>query len=158
MAVIRLAQAAPVTSYPTSFMPIASLFRSAPRLWRSLSAVLLASVAAAFAQSPSAVDGFDPNVDGNVYGVALQPDGKLILAGQFSRVRPKGADTGVRNNLARLNLDGSLDASFNPNANGTVRTIVLQTNGQILIGGDFTSLQPNGAASATTRNRVARLN
>src|SRR5476649_787210 len=112
MAVIRLAQAAPVISYLTSLMPIASLFRSATRSWRSLFAVLLASAAAAFAQSPSAADGFDPNVDGNVYAVALQPDGKLILAGQFDYIAPNGTLGNTRNNIARLNVDGSNDDSF----------------------------------------------
>ena len=160
MAVIRLAQAAPVTSYPTSPMPIVSLFRSATRSWRSLSAVLLASAAAAFAQSPSAADGFDPNVNGNVYAVALQPDGKLILAGQFSTVSPNGSPGDIRNNLARLNVDGSLDA-WNPNVTGTVRAVVLQPDGKILIGGDFTTVQPNVATpspTSPTRNRLARFN
>ena len=158
MAVIRLAQAAPVISYPTSYMPIASLFRSAARPWRSLSAVLLASATAAFAQFPSAADGFDPNLDGNVYAVAQQPDGKLILAGQFSLVRPNGLGGTTRNNLARFNPDGTVDASFDPNTNGAVRAVMLQPDGKILVGGDFTTLQPNGAATATTRNRLARLN
>ncbi len=158
MAVIRLAPVAPVTSYPHSSMPIASLFRSAAPLWRSLFAVLLASAAAAFAQFPSAADGFDPNLDGNVYAAALQPDGKLILAGQFSLVRPNGSVGVTRNNLARLNADGTVDTTFDPNLNGAVRAIVLQPDGKILIGGDFTTLQPNGAAAAATRNHVARIN
>ena len=49
-------------------------------------------------------------------------------------------------------LDG-----FDPNANGTVRVVVVQPDGKILLGGDFTSLSPNGGA-AVTRNRIARLN
>ncbi len=120
--------------------------------------MLLASATAAFAQSPSAADGFDPNVDGNVYAVALQPDGKLILAGQFSLVRPNGSAGGVRNNMARLNADGTLDDTFNPNFNGPARALVLQPDGKILVGGDFTTAQPNGAAATTAANRLARLN
>src|SRR5437867_3171032 len=49
-------------------------------------------------------------------------------------------------------LDG-----FDPNANGTVRVVVVQPDGKILIGGDFTTLSPNGGG-AVTRNRIARLN
>ena len=49
---------------------------------------------------------------------------------------------------------GSLDATFNPGSgpNGTVTCMALETNGQIVIGGNFTSF--NGAS----QNHVARLN
>ena len=134
----------------------ASFFRSALRPL-FVSALFLSAVAA-FAQSPSAADGFDPNVDGNVYVLATQPDGKLLVAGQFTSLRPGVGASAIRNNLARLNPDGSVDATFDPNANGPIRALVLQPDGRIVIGGDFTALQPNGAATTTTRNRVARLN
>ena len=49
-------------------------------------------------------------------------------------------------------LDG-----FDPNANGTVRAIVVQADGKIIIGGNFTQVSPNGGA-AVTRNRIARFN
>ena len=134
----------------------ASFFRSALRPL-FVSALFLSAVAA-FAQSPSAADGFDPNVDGNVYVLATQADGKLLVAGQFTSLRPGVGASAIRNNLARLNPDGSVDATFDPNANGPIRALVLQPDGRIVIGGDFTALQPNGAATTTTRNRVARLN
>ena len=56
--------------------------------------------------------------------------------------------------MARLNRDGTLDIDFNPNANGYVRTIAVQADGKILVGGEF-----NGANSigGQTRNRIARL-
>src|SRR5476649_155100 len=158
MAVIRLAHGPPVFSYPNPFMPIVPSFWPAARPLRRFCAALLAASTAAFAQTPSAADGFDPNVDGNVYALATQPDGKTIIAGQFGAVRPNGTVGSVRNNLARLNPDGSLDFSFDPNANGPVRALVLQADGKILIGGDFTALQPNGAATATKRSCLARLN
>ena len=49
---------------------------------------LTAATATVFAQTntPSAADGFDPNVDGNVFAIATQPaDGKLIVVGQFAK-------------------------------------------------------------------------
>ena len=49
-------------------------------------------------------------------------------------------------------LDG-----FDPNANGIVRAVVVQSDGKILLGGDFTTLSPNGGAPVT-RNHIARLN
>lgn len=68
------------------------------------------------------------------YGFALQPDGKILLAGNFSSL---GGIT--RSNIGRLFPDGSLD-SFNPGANGVVRCVAIQTDGEILVGGNFTSL------------------
>src|SRR5262245_45690673 len=55
----------------------------------------------------SAGDG--PN--GPVYALAIQSDGKLIIGGGFTQV------SGVaRTRIARLNIDGSLDAGFDPGA------------------------------------------
>ncbi|MDH3521797.1 MAG: delta-60 repeat domain-containing protein, partial [Myxococcales bacterium] len=57
-----------------------------------------------------------------------------------------------RNRIARLNPDGSLDSSFNPNANGPVRALAIQTNGRIVVAGGFTTL------SGVARSYIARLN
>jgi uncharacterized delta-60 repeat protein len=90
-----------------------------------------------------------PGADGTVQAITVQADGKVLIAGSFTAVNGT-----ARNRVARLNTDGSLDASFNPGfgPNGAVLTITQQTDGNILIGGYFASV--NG----TTRNRVARLN
>ena len=83
----------------------------------------------------------------------MQPDGKILIGGIFTSV------LGVpRNNIARLNTDGTLDTPFDPNANNSVNTIAVQADGQILVGGAFTTLQPNGATSPTELNHIARLN
>ncbi|HEY1112749.1 MAG TPA: T9SS type A sorting domain-containing protein [Chitinophagaceae bacterium] len=91
--------------------------------------------------------GGGPN--GTVATMALLPDGKILIGGSFTEY-----DGASRNHLARLNSDGTLDASFNPGsgANYPVSTIVWQGDGKILIGGSFTFY--NGVA----RNRIARLN
>ena len=104
-------------------------------------------------------EGFGPNANGIVRTMALQPNGQIILGGVFSTIQPSGGGAPVtRNYTARLNADGSLDPVFNPNPNGVVYAIAYQPNGQIVIGGAFTTVQPSGAASATTRNHVARFN
>ena len=52
------------------------------------------------------------------YGLALQTDGKIVMAG-FSM----SSDITVQHILVvRLNVDGSLDSSFGPSANGIVTT------------------------------------
>jgi uncharacterized delta-60 repeat protein len=96
---------------------------------------------------------FNPNASSDVNALAVQADGKILLGGSFTSV---GGVT--RNRIARVNADGSLDTGFNPNASNLVNAIAVQSDGHIVIGGGFTTLQPNGAASPTTRNRAARLN
>ena len=63
------------------------------------------------------------------------------------------AGWGRRNNLVRLNADGSFDASFDVGGgpNGQVNGIAIQSNGQIVIGGEF--IHVNGVR----RSRIARL-
>lgn len=87
--------------------------------------------------------------NGSVFALALQADGKVIVGGDFATAA--GAN---RVKVARLNTDGSLDAGFNVGlgANATVYALGIQSTGQIILGGDFTTI--NGI----TRNRFARLN
>jgi uncharacterized delta-60 repeat protein len=81
---------------------------------------------------------FNPGTgtDFDVFIIALQPDGKILIGGDFSTFN------GVsRNGVARLNADGTLDASFNPGS-GTdvdVYAVVPLSDGKMLIGGDFTT-------------------
>jgi uncharacterized delta-60 repeat protein len=89
-------------------------------------------------------DGLD---DGFVLSLATQSDGKILVGGLFSSVNGFR-----RNNLARLNADGSMDETFNPGANERVIALAAQPDGKIVVGGRFTSI---GGAS---RNRLARLN
>src|ERR1051326_7479865 len=93
---------------------------------------------------------FNPpgGADDIVTSLAVDPSGRILAGGAFSSMN------GVsRRRIARLNNDGTLDSSFNPGlgANGTVWGLAFQTNGMVLINGEFTSV--NG----TNRNYVARL-
>jgi len=102
---------------------------------------------------------FDPSTNGQVLSIAVQPDGKVLIGGFFNSLSPNGSSTPVtRNYLARVNADGTLDTAFNPNPNSAVTTIVLQSDGKILIGGNFTSLTPDGATDPVERGLIARLN
>src|SRR5262249_45261444 len=92
----------------------------------------------------------------------LQADGKILVGGSFANIG------GVaRQNLARLNSDGTLDMNFAPAAPviGTASElatlpaamaspgpIALQVDGKILVGGSFTNVQAIG------RNALVRFN
>src|SRR5438445_8227992 len=90
---------------------------------------------AAAVRGQSALDGFDPNANGRVRVVVVQPDGKILIGGDFTTV------LGVaRSRIARLNPDGTLDTAFDPNASNNVYSIAVQADGKILAGGDFNSI------------------
>ncbi len=87
----------------------------------------------------------------------FQPDGKILVAGQFTLLGANGNWFG-RTNIGRLNADGTVDLSFNPPAPNTdagstvVSCLAEQTDGKVLIGGHFFSLD------GTPRYCIARLN
>jgi len=73
--------------------------------------------------------------DGDVYAVAIQTDGKIIIGGDFLNYNGQPATR-----LARLLPNGTLDTTFNAQANGSVRSLLVQKDGRILVGGFFTLL------------------
>src|SRR5690606_28979323 len=95
--------------------------------------------------------GFDPGIGANsaVLSIAVQADGKILIAGAFTNYNGT-----ARNYIARLNADGSLDTGFDPGtgADSTILPTAVKADGKVFIGGAFTSF--NG----TARNCIARLN
>ena len=78
--------------------------------------------------------------------LALQADGKILVGGSFTVLGGQ-----VRNRLARLNTDGTLDVGFNPGASGPVFSLAVQADGEVLVGGQFNTL------SGQARTNIARL-
>jgi uncharacterized delta-60 repeat protein len=78
---------------------------------------------------------FKTTAKGHVHCAAVQPDGKIIIGGVFTSIN----DTTL-SRIARLNSDGSIDSSFKVQLDAHnclgVRSIVLQTDGKILIAHD----------------------
>jgi len=85
--------------------------------------------------------GFNPGLNqyGYVYLLAVQPDGKILVGGGFDTLDGQPCD-----GIGRLNADGSLDTSFNPQAGPwsgyRADSLALQADGKILVGGDFIAL------------------
>jgi uncharacterized delta-60 repeat protein len=104
-----------------------------------------------FAAVPGAVDpGFSPGAGANdlVRAIAVQPDGRLLIGGAFTAYA-----TTPRNYIARLNTNGTLDATFNPGLgpDALVSSIALPGDGRVVIGGAFTNV------GGFPFNRLARL-
>ena len=98
---------------------------------------------------------FDPTfnqktgANGSIFSSVKQSDGSILIGGKFSSYNYK-----TINGIARLKKNGSLDPSFNTGTgvNGAVHAIALQSNGKIIIGGEFTSYNNEPC------NHIARLN
>ena len=72
--------------------------------------------------------------DGNVAAIAVQKDGAILIAGNFSNVNGQPYA-----HLARLNPDGTVDVTFaiGAGADKNVRAVAVQPDGKILVAGDF---------------------
>ncbi|HEY0427057.1 MAG TPA: FG-GAP-like repeat-containing protein, partial [Pyrinomonadaceae bacterium] len=81
----------------------------------------------------------DPQPSQWVYKVLVQPDGKILVGGQFT-----GLGNTPHQGIARLNPDGSLDTTFAGSTNGLVLTLALQPDGKVIVGGSFTALNGSG--------------
>jgi uncharacterized delta-60 repeat protein len=101
--------------------------------------------------------GFQRTTPGAVRAIEVQPNGKILIGGNFDKIngtsRPK---------LARLNADATLDASFQISLNGLGNSfaqlrdifyIVTQPDGKLLVSGSFTYV-----INGVTKNDFVRLN
>jgi uncharacterized delta-60 repeat protein len=90
-----------------------------------------------------------PGPNGSVRAMALQTDGKIVVAGDFTSVSGQ-----PRLRVARLLANGTLDTDFVTTAgpDGSVAGVAVQTDGKVLITGNFNNV------GAVGRKFYARLN
>lgn len=77
------------------------------------------------------------NLGADVNAILVQPDGKIVIGGDFNSYN--GVTVG---RICRLNADGSLDTEFNGGGTrfgtvGIVHALLPQTEGSFLVGGGF---------------------
>src|SRR5881394_3924530 len=92
-----------------------------------------------FARSASLVDGafnIGTGANGIVEQVLQQPDGKILICGNFTTFNGQ-----PKLYMARLNNDGSVDTSFTAGPGYWTRHMALQSDGKIVIGGYFTTIE-----------------
>ena len=136
-------------TYSSARTPGSSKVKKVPLLLFAIALLLAGGAAAVRAQC--ALDGFDPNANSVIFAVAVQPDGKVLIGGQFTTLSPNGGAAVPSHFIARLNPDGTLDTGFYPNPNYYVHAIALQADGSVLAGGSFTTI------GGQTRTNIARL-
>lgn len=83
--------------------------------------------------------GSDEYLNAAVYAVAVQPDGKILIGGDFPRVGNL-----MQSGIARLTADGSPDETFHYPGYGTrsdvIDKIIIQPDGRIIAGGGNAAL------------------
>lgn len=94
---------------------------------------------------------FDPGTgtNGTVTAIAVQPNGKIVIAGNFTTYNNQSVP-----GIVRVNSNGSIDASFNigTGADGVIHSLNVQSDNKIILTGDFDII--NG----DNRIGIARLN
>jgi len=96
---------------------------------------------------------FDPGVGPNaaVGNMVTLPDGKVLICLGFNKYNNVS-----RSEIARINTDGSLDNSFDPGtgaAFGNIRSMVIQPDGRIIIGGTYTNYDNKYTETPVTNSR-----
>ena len=102
--------------------------------------------------SPSYLNGdFDNSID----AIALQSDGKVIVAGNFATFYGQ-----PRVRIARLHPNGTFDATFDPGVgpSGPVRDVIVRPDGKILIAGEFSFYAGGNANAIALLNTDGSLN
>jgi uncharacterized delta-60 repeat protein len=105
--------------------------------------------------------GYISGFDSSVYAIAIQTDGKILCGGEFTLYGNLETPYG----LCRLNSDGSLDKTFNfgeargfTDVGRRINYIAIQTDGKILVGGNFTTYTDSTGALANCPNYFCRVN
>ena len=73
-------------------------------------------------------------INGNVLALALDSNGNLYVGGEFNTYNL--STPSVRNHLAKYDADGNL-TDFSPNMTSPTRTIFIDANDNVFVGGDF---------------------
>ncbi len=90
---------------------------------------------------------FNHWANASVSTMVVQPDGKILVGGDFTSLLGQ-----EREHIGRLNADGTLDTTFNPGADRWPAAMAVQSDSKIVVGGYFTTL------GGQPRARIGRLN
>jgi hypothetical protein len=104
--------------------------------------------------SDGSLHDWNPNVtNGVIYTIELSGS-TVYVGGTFGGATSQRIGGKYRNRIAALDASTGSATDWDPNANNTVRSIVV-SGSVVYVGGDFTTFGPSG--SLVTRNRIAAL-
>ena len=87
----------------------------------------------------------------DVLSLNVLADNSIIVGGSFTSFNGT-----TSNRITKLSVNGAIDSSFNTNTgtgfNGDVYAVSIQSDGKIIVGGNFTEF------NTVSRNKIARLN
>jgi uncharacterized delta-60 repeat protein len=89
-------------------------------------------------------------LNGVAYDMKIQPDGKIVAAGQFTTYSGS-----TNNRIVRINTDGTKDTTFNVGTGagtGQIYQLALQSDGKIIAIGAFTAYSGSSNASIVRIN------
>ena len=89
---------------------------------------------------------YDAQIPGTVSAVVVDDSGRVVVGGHFQQ-----AGSLNRSNLARFNIDGTLDTAWNPNPDGYRVSALAVAGDTVYAGGYFTAI------GGQTRNHIAAL-
>lgn len=121
-----------------------SVSRSAFRVAATLACAAAGLLAPAADAAPLPLN--TPAVNGPVFAVAIDGSGRTYLGGVFTLVGGM-----ARNDIARLNADGTLDLTWNPNATSNSVNAIAVSGTDVYVGGNFTMI------GGQSRNNIAKL-
>jgi uncharacterized delta-60 repeat protein len=102
---------------------------------------------------------FTPTPDGQINQVLIQSDGNILIIGGFYGITPTGSTSSTtRYYIARLKSDGKLDTDYNPNPDGTIYRMALDSSGKLYVGGAMKHFKPNSTTTSIYRPGLARIN
>jgi trimeric autotransporter adhesin len=90
-----------------------------------------------------------PQINGSVYSSVPDGQGGWYVGGNFSLVGEQ-----ARRNIAHINSDNSVDASFNPKVNGYIYSLMLKDQ-RLFIGGNFSDVNGSLRRSFAVINSVS---
>ena len=102
---------------------------------------------------------YNPVLDtlGSVNVLAIQPDGKIIAAGNLERVNGFSSS-----GVARINPNGTVDNSFSVSgiSPDSIRDIAIQSDGKVLVGGTngLVRLNSNGSSDTSFTTNTTNVN
>ena len=134
------------------YAKVDGVWKKCSQAWVNVAGIWKTFFLASGVLDQSFINNVGNGASGEIKTIAKQSDGKIILGGAFTSFNSLSS-----NFIIRLNKDGSIDPSFQTNSatplsTDLVNSIAVQSDGKILVVGNFSSIR------SVSVNNIIRLN